>query len=663
VRRLIAIVGFSLFLSGLSLLASSSPSYAATTTTRVTANDSRTVRIIAGSDRYETAVLVSRAGFPQGAPAVVIARGDDYADALCSAPLAYAYGGPLLLTPAGGLPDTVVAEIRRLNPSQVFLVGIGDGSSTILRQVRQVTRAASITTLVGRDRYETAALVADQLRVKAGAPSKVVIAPGDTFADALSVGPLAAVNHWPILYTPQHGTLPRVTRDEIAKLGVASALEIGTYARLELRDVDRIVGVDRYDTCAKVARYSLDHGLNTAHVAFATGETFPDGLAAAPYIALDKGVLLLTKGAMTTTPVREFLTPRAAGVRILEAVGLSTVPAGPWVTSGTTTPPASGQDNTEPDPGTTETPTVPPSSTTTTTTARPTTTTTQFTPPETTTTTGNPPAATTTTRPPSTTTTTLRASTTTTTAKPTTTTTTPSGTISSGPIALQSNRTYSNLAISGSGSNMGIWGSGLSNTVLSNVSVNGGNYGMKIGSGPISSFTADRLTINAEKTGIYLDNVHDTVLTNLNVYAPRDASTNQTHAIYIESDVINLTIKNSTFRGGSGYTVHLYHSSGISQRITFENCVIDASQGRYPVVISDGFDNVRFLNCTFIGNSAGQVFQFSGGNNILVDGFTASGCQRLISGSATNTIVRNGTYDGPAIGTADGVTVANVTLR
>ena len=105
VRRLIAILAVSALISGLLLATESSPSYAATSNPGAS-TDGRTVRVIAGADRYETAVLVSQAGFPQGAPAVVIARGDDFADALCSAPLAYAYGGPLLLTPASGLPET-----------------------------------------------------------------------------------------------------------------------------------------------------------------------------------------------------------------------------------------------------------------------------------------------------------------------------------------------------------------------------------------------------------------------------------------------------------------------------------------------------------------------------------------------------------------------------
>ncbi len=208
-----------------------------------------------------------------------------------------------------------------------------------------------------------------------------------------------------------------------------------------------------------IAEYALTQGLTTSHVAFATGEKFPDGLAAAPYLALNQGILLLTKGAVATPAVAGFLSPRAAGVRTLEAIGLSAVPAGPWLSSGSTEPSRVGTRRHAARPRHRRDARAAPSSTTTTT-ARPTTTTTTSTPPTTTTTTTPPtgprprcrharpprpgPATTTTTAPTSTTTTvrvtstTVKQATTTTTASyppiVTTTTlppaTTPSGVVS-----------------------------------------------------------------------------------------------------------------------------------------------------------------------------------------------------------------------------------------
>ncbi|MBC7294204.1 MAG: cell wall-binding repeat-containing protein, partial [Thermoleophilia bacterium] len=76
--------------------------------------------IFRGSDRYATAILVSQAAFAPGVEAVVLAKGDDFADALSAGPLAAAYGGPVLLTPSTSVIPAVLDEIARLNPTRIF---------------------------------------------------------------------------------------------------------------------------------------------------------------------------------------------------------------------------------------------------------------------------------------------------------------------------------------------------------------------------------------------------------------------------------------------------------------------------------------------------------------------------------------------------------------
>jgi len=45
-------------------------------------------RNLTGSDRYQTCLLVYRAGFNPGVEAVVVVTGEDYPDALAAGPLA-----------------------------------------------------------------------------------------------------------------------------------------------------------------------------------------------------------------------------------------------------------------------------------------------------------------------------------------------------------------------------------------------------------------------------------------------------------------------------------------------------------------------------------------------------------------------------------------------
>ncbi|TLM74799.1 MAG: cell wall-binding repeat-containing protein, partial [Actinobacteria bacterium] len=81
-----------------------------------------TVTRIAGPDRYRTAAAASAFGWNTGGT-VVIATGANFPDALCGAPLAHAYGGPILLTPPAALPASVTAEIARLGATSAIVLG------------------------------------------------------------------------------------------------------------------------------------------------------------------------------------------------------------------------------------------------------------------------------------------------------------------------------------------------------------------------------------------------------------------------------------------------------------------------------------------------------------------------------------------------------------
>ena len=78
---------------------------------------------VAGSSRYETAVAVSQRAFPGPVHTVHLATGADYPDALAGVPAAGVGQGPLLLVPPDHIPEAVAAELRRLRPERVLLLG------------------------------------------------------------------------------------------------------------------------------------------------------------------------------------------------------------------------------------------------------------------------------------------------------------------------------------------------------------------------------------------------------------------------------------------------------------------------------------------------------------------------------------------------------------
>jgi putative cell wall-binding protein len=279
-----------------------------------------------GADRYETAVKVSQADYAPGVGAVVLATGEDFPDALSAAPLAAAYDGPVLLTHSATLDEVTTAEIARLTPAKIFLVGL---EPALVAQVKAafpqlaVTEGA-IVVLAGADRYDTARLVAAEVKARLGSVTGVVVAPGDSYADALSAAPLAAAKGWPILLTPGNGPLPQASADALADLAAPAALVVGTQVSLgtSVTAVTYIAGSDRYDTCVKVAAYSVEQGLSYSWLGLATGEKFPDALAAAPYLAKNGAVLLFTKSNSVPSSTAQVLLQHTDEIQSVTYMGL-----------------------------------------------------------------------------------------------------------------------------------------------------------------------------------------------------------------------------------------------------------------------------------------------------------------------------------------------------
>jgi hypothetical protein len=105
------------------------------------ANQSVVVKVgavtrLAGPDRYSTAVAISKASFAPGVPVAYIATGLGFADALAGAAVAGHVGGPILLVPGTSIPAVVAAELTRLKPARIVVLGgtgvVSDGVKAAL---------------------------------------------------------------------------------------------------------------------------------------------------------------------------------------------------------------------------------------------------------------------------------------------------------------------------------------------------------------------------------------------------------------------------------------------------------------------------------------------------------------------------------------------------
>lgn len=87
---------------------------------------------VGGSDRYETAALLSASHFlPNEVARVYLATGVNYADALAAAPL----GWPILLVQRNCIPTVTFDELVRLSAGRIVVLGGADAVSTRVREL------------------------------------------------------------------------------------------------------------------------------------------------------------------------------------------------------------------------------------------------------------------------------------------------------------------------------------------------------------------------------------------------------------------------------------------------------------------------------------------------------------------------------------------------
>jgi putative cell wall-binding protein len=257
---------------------------------------------LSGTDRFGTAIAASAVEFPTTgtAGAVVLARADDYPDALVGAALASAKNAPLLFANGGLLTPATQAEIQRVLPAggTVYLLG---GTAAI-----PATVATSLTSLgfvpvryAGTDRFGTALAVADALND----PSTVLLATGINFPDALAAGPAAAHLHGVVLLTNGSSLTPAVTQYLAAHPGTVYA--IGGPAVAADPSATPLSGADRYATAAMVASTVFTAPGN---VGVASGTAFPDALSGGAFQAHFGGPIVLTDPHILPTSTSAYLT-------------------------------------------------------------------------------------------------------------------------------------------------------------------------------------------------------------------------------------------------------------------------------------------------------------------------------------------------------------------
>ncbi|MGC1209209.1 MAG: cell wall-binding repeat-containing protein, partial [Ornithinimicrobium sp.] len=183
---------------------------------------------IAGANRYQTGAALAQ-DYAPGLRRVYLTNGDDFPNALVTAPLAGSQNVPLLLTSPTRLDSNVAAQLRRLAPREIVVVG-GTSSVSSATATKAASYAVNKTPIrvSGSHRYENAALIADRFPDSA---STAFIASGASYPDALVGAALAAREGGPVLLSPQSAlhastksALSSQRPDRIRLFGGSSAL-------------------------------------------------------------------------------------------------------------------------------------------------------------------------------------------------------------------------------------------------------------------------------------------------------------------------------------------------------------------------------------------------------------------------------------------------------
>ena len=294
------------------------------------------VERIAGDYANETAVLISQAAFI-ASDWVIVARDDDFADALVSTGLAGALDCPIILTGRTALSPAAADEIERLGATSAYVIG---GSAAIEDQVVTDLEGLGLDVerIWGENSYDTSLACAEKIVSITEMDQAAIVAMSQNFVDALSMSPISWNQGVPIILQTWGDTSADrgFTDDAKAFLEGKTLLVAGGTGAVSDESLEgmtvykRLAGVTGYETSDAIAEWACEIGfLNPISAVFASGAQAPKGVDALAGSALAGKMrcpILLVNGnadleAVDTTTIDGFLTNHAADIANVYVLG------------------------------------------------------------------------------------------------------------------------------------------------------------------------------------------------------------------------------------------------------------------------------------------------------------------------------------------------------
>ena len=272
-----------------------------------------------GDNRYETAFAVAdELKQLQGVSEfqnIIVAYGNDYADALGGSYLAKVKNAPILVI--NSRTESYVKDYIDENVQAGGTVYLLGGEGVVSRAFENSLTGYNVVRLGGSNRYETNMNILREAGVSSG--DEVLVCSATSFADSLSASavgkPILLVNR--TLYQEQIDLLEDLGCDSFYLIGGTGAVTNTVENQLEqIGSVERVAGANRYETSMAIAEKFFANGSST--VVIASGNDYPDGLTGGPLaMALDAPLFLVND--RNTNYAEEYA--HAADVDMLTVVG------------------------------------------------------------------------------------------------------------------------------------------------------------------------------------------------------------------------------------------------------------------------------------------------------------------------------------------------------
>ena len=292
---------------------------------------------ISGDNRYLTAIEVSKIGWEKS-DNVIVATGENFADALCSIPLSKLIDAPILLVSNSDSSEAVQKEITRLKAKNIYIVGgTGAVSDKIMEDFNKLD-GVKTERINGKNRFDTSVLLSnkyEEIAKKQGKTQsdKVAIVYGYNFADAISIASTAASLGMPIILSDS-SILPIETEKYLKDRSIKNIYMVGGEAVLNNSvkdkinevtkiDVKRLSGKDRYDTNLVVLK-EFESLLKYNKVYLAKGGKeigdFADSLVGAALAAKNNSPLILVNTEMKAETM-EYLQKQIKNIENIVTIG------------------------------------------------------------------------------------------------------------------------------------------------------------------------------------------------------------------------------------------------------------------------------------------------------------------------------------------------------